>query len=41
MTMSVVGGQPNKPANTSYKTTKNLARTFLVVNINMLEPRLK
>ena len=41
ITMSVVGSQPNKPAYISYKTTKHIECTFLVVNINMLELRLK
>ena len=30
MTMSVVGGQPEKHAITSYKATKHIERTFLI-----------
>jgi len=30
MTMSVVGGQPRKHANTSYKATKHIDRTCLI-----------
>ena len=30
MTMSVVGSQPNKHTNTSYKATKHIERTFLI-----------
>ena len=28
--MSLVGGQPKKQANTSYKATKHIERTFLI-----------
>ena len=30
MTMSVVGGQPKKQSNPSYKATKHIERTFLM-----------
>ena len=30
MTMAVVGGRPKKHANTSYKATKHIERTFLI-----------
>ena len=30
MIMSLVGGQPKKHANPSYKATKHIERTFLV-----------
>ena len=30
MTMAVVGGHPKKHANTSYKATKHIKRTFLI-----------
>ena len=30
--MSVMGGQPNTNANISYKATKHIERTFLIID---------